>query len=198
MSVTANEFEQMRTLAIEAIRSFAEKHLRGQRLEKLTLSGSLAAVAATRSPIGITTITISRQTSNGFADAVIFDIIEQSAELGVRGSQSRRVYYTAKADADDRIGSDHPTVKPVDLMQYLVRLVTPKGGTVLDPFAGTGTTGEAAWREGMNAILIERDETYLEDIARRMDLATKPSKRQAVAATKNKIDDLGPLFSGGK
>lgn len=50
----------------------------------------------------------------------------------------------------------------------------------------------------MNAILIERDETYLEDIARRMDLATKPSKRQAVAATKNKIDDLGPLFSGGK
>lgn len=109
-----------------------------------------------------------------------------------------RFFYTSKADADDRIGSNHPTVKPVDLMQYLVRLVTPKGGTVLDPFAGTGTTGEAAWREGMNAILIEREATYLEDIARRMDLANKPSKRQAVAATKNKIDDLGPLFGGGK
>lgn len=107
-----------------------------------------------------------------------------------------RFFYTAKADAEDRLGSKHPTVKPIDLMQYLVRLVTPKGGTVLDPFAGTGTTGEAAWREGMNAILIEREADYLEDIARRMDLVTKPSKRAAVAATKNQIDDLGPLFGG--
>ena len=47
-----------------------------------------------------------------------------------------RFFYTAKADADDRLGSKHPTVKPVDLMQYLVRLVTPPGGVVLDPFAG--------------------------------------------------------------
>jgi DNA modification methylase len=43
-----------------------------------------------------------------------------------------RYFYTAKADAEDRLGSKHPTVKPLDLMQYLVRLVTPKGGTVLD------------------------------------------------------------------
>lgn len=140
-------------------------------------------------------------TANGFSGAVAFggmiNRIAGSHHHGDSGSAAR-FFYTPKADADDRIGSDHPTVKPVDLMQYLVRLVTPKGGTVLDPFAGTGTTGEAAWREGMNAILIERDEAYLEDIARRMDLATKPSKRQAVAATKNKIDDLGPLFGGGK
>lgn len=108
-----------------------------------------------------------------------------------------RFFYTAKANADDRIGSKHPTVKPVDLMQYLVRLVTPKGGLVLDPFAGTGTTGEAAWREGMRAVLIEREAEYQDDIARRMDLATKPAKRAAVAKTKNKIDDHGPLFSGG-
>lgn len=114
---------------------------------------------------------------------------------GDSGSAAR-FFYTAKADAEDRIGSKHPTVKPVDLMQYLVRLVTPKGGMVLDPFAGTGTTGEAAWREGMDAILIEREADYLEDIARRMDLVTKPSKRAAVAATKNQIDDLGPLFGG--
>lgn len=106
-----------------------------------------------------------------------------------------RFFYTAKADADDRLGSKHPTVKPLDLMQYLCRLVTPPGGTVLDPFAGTGTTGEAAWREGFNAILIEREPEYLEDIARRMDLAVNPTKRAAVAKTKNKIDDLGPLFA---
>lgn len=109
-----------------------------------------------------------------------------------------RFFYTAKADAEDRLGSKHPTVKPLDLMQWLVRLVTPKGGTVLDPFAGTGTTGEAAWREGMNAILIEREEEYQADIARRMDLATNPTKRSAVAATKNNLDDPNslPLFAG--
>lgn len=44
----------------------------------------------------------------------------------------------------DRAGSKHPTVKPVALMRWLVRLVTPPGGTVLDPFAGSGTTGAAA------------------------------------------------------
>ncbi len=75
---------------------------------------------------------------------------------GDSGSASR-FFYSAKADADDRIGSKHPTVKPVDLMRYLVRLVTPPGGTVLDCFAGSGTTGEAAWREGFNAVLIERE-----------------------------------------
>jgi hypothetical protein len=60
-----------------------------------------------------------------------------------------RFFFTAKADGDDRLGSKHPTVKPVDLMQWLVRLVTPKGGLVLDPFAGTGSTAEACFREGM-------------------------------------------------
>jgi DNA modification methylase len=108
-----------------------------------------------------------------------------------------RFFYTAKADAEDRLGSKHPTVKPLDLMQWLVRLVTPKGGTVLDPFAGTGTTGEAAWREGMRAILIEREAEYQVDIARRMELATQPTKRAAVAASKNQLErpeDL-PLFN---
>lgn len=63
------------------------------------------------------------------------------------GGSAARFFYSAKADADDRIGSKHPTVKPIDLMRYLVRMVTPPGGTVLDCFAGTGTTGEAAWRK---------------------------------------------------
>ena len=109
-----------------------------------------------------------------------------------------RFFYTAKADSEDRLGSKHPTVKPLDLMQWLVRLVTPKGGVVLDPFAGTGTTGEAAWREGMNAILIEREPEYQADIARRMELAVNPTKRAAVAKSKNKLDnpDDLPLFSG--
>ena len=87
--------------------------------------------------------------------------------LGDSGSAAR-FFYSAKADADDRLGSKHPTVKPVDLMAYLCRLVTPPGGTVLDPFAGSGTTGMACMREGFSAILIEREAEYIEDIKRRI------------------------------
>lgn len=56
----------------------------------------------------------------------------------------------------------HPTVKPTDLMAYLVRLVTPKGGVVLDPFMGSGSTGKGAIREGMDFIGIEREDEYME------------------------------------
>jgi site-specific DNA-methyltransferase (adenine-specific) len=79
-----------------------------------------------------------------------------------------RFFYSAKADAEDRLGSKHPTVKPVDLMAYLCRLVTPPGGLVLDPFAGSGTTGMACLREGFRCILIEREAEYVADIHRRL------------------------------
>jgi DNA modification methylase len=61
--------------------------------------------------------------------------------------------------------NSHPTVKPIDLMRWLVRLVTPPGGTVLDPFLGSGTTGCAAALEGFDFIGIEREAEYL-DIAK--------------------------------
>ena len=57
-------------------------------------------------------------------------------------------------------GNFHPTVKPVDLMRYLVKLVTPKGGTVLDPFNGSGTTGVACKLEGFNYVGLEFDPEY--------------------------------------
>lgn len=59
-------------------------------------------------------------------------------------------------------------MKPLELIKWLVKLVTPPGGTVLDPFAGSGTTGEAAYLEGFNAILIEREPDYLPLIEARM------------------------------
>src|SRR4029453_7420306 len=115
-------------------------------------------------------------------------------------SSAARFFYTAKADGDDRLGSKHPTVKPLDLMQYLVRLVTPKGGTCLDPFAGTGTTGEAAFREGMHALLIEPEAEYLADIKRRIDLCNSGREERAGEAMKEKLKgkprDDGPLFGG--
>jgi DNA modification methylase len=121
----------------------------------------------------------------------------EQGPLYADSGSAARFFYTAKADSTDRLGSKHPTVKPLDLMQWLVRLVTPKGGTVLDPFAGTGTTGEAAWREGCRAVLIEREAEYQADIARRMELAVNPTKRAAVAKSKNQLDNPGdlPLFA---
>lgn len=118
---------------------------------------------------------------------------------GDSGSAAR-FFYAGKASALDRAGLKHPTVKPLDPVQYLVRLITPPGGLVLDPFAGTGTTGEAAWREGMRAILIEKDKGYCEDIARRMHLAENPSKRAAIVKAKGKLRgaEETPLFEAAE
>jgi hypothetical protein len=85
--------------------------------------------------------------------------------------------YEAKAPTAERPKVDgvaHPTVKPVDLMRWLVRLVTPPGGLVLDPFAGSGTTGEACIAEGFRALLIEREATYLPLIVARLSKPIQP------------------------
>lgn len=58
-------------------------------------------------------------------------------------------------------GNTHPTVKPVDLMKYLIKLITPKGGTVLDPFNGSGSTGMAAVELGFDYIGCELDPEYV-------------------------------------
>jgi site-specific DNA-methyltransferase (adenine-specific) len=75
--------------------------------------------------------------------------------------------YCAKANKKDRNGSKHPTIKPISLMQWLCRMITPPGGCVLDPFAGSGTTGTAAVREGFQIILCENETEYQDDIRRR-------------------------------
>lgn len=83
-----------------------------------------------------------------------------------------RFFYTAKASRADRntngAENTHPTVKPTDLMRWLVRLVTPPGGVVLDPFAGSGSTLVAARAEGFRAIGIEREDEYAQIIAARL------------------------------
>ena len=56
----------------------------------------------------------------------------------------------------------HPTVKPIALMSYLIRLVTPPGGIVLDPFAGSGSTLIAAQQEGFNGVGCELNPEYIE------------------------------------
>ena len=83
-----------------------------------------------------------------------------------------RFFYTAKAPKRERPNVDgvqHPTVKPLKIMQWLIRLVTPPGGAVLDPFAGSGATIEAALIEGFNPIGIEMEADYLPLIQHRID-----------------------------
>lgn len=83
-----------------------------------------------------------------------------SNQHGDEGSASR-FFYCAKASKKDRgEGNNHPTVKPTDLMKYLCRLVTPPGGTVLDPFMGSGSTGKAAILEGFDFLGVEINPEY--------------------------------------
>lgn len=72
---------------------------------------------------------------------------------------SGEVYYREMESRNTK--NNHPTVKPISLMRYLCRLVTPKGGLVLDPFGGSGTTGIGAVLEGFDFILIEQEEEYV-------------------------------------
>lgn len=114
-------------------------------------------------------------------------------------NSASRFFWVAKPSTAERVtvaGVAHPTVKPVTLMRELVRLVTPVGGTVLDPFAGSGTTVEACLLEGVSCVAIERDAQYLPLIGVRVERAlgqasTDPGTPAAPAPlTLFDLDDL--------
>lgn len=96
---------------------------------------------------------------------------------GANSGGASRFFYCSKASKKERCGSLHPTVKPLALMRYLCRLVTPPGGLILDPFLGSGTTAVAAVHEGFHFIGFEINSTYCEDAERRIAVA-----RQAITA----------------
>jgi site-specific DNA-methyltransferase (adenine-specific) len=112
------------------------------------------------------------------------------------------IFYSGKAGKLDRAGSKHPTVKPIALMRYLIRHVTPPGGVILDPFAGSGTTGVAALDEGFDCILMEAEVEYAEFLRNRFELQNSSkmtSKSRAPVhldngATSDFIDLLGDDF----
>lgn len=105
---------------------------------------------------------VGRWPSNVILDEQVSEQLEQQAGTS-------RFFYTAKPSASERHAgiraegeraNVHPTVKPIDLMRYLIRLITPPHGTVLDPFMGSGSTGCAAALEGVSFIGIEREPEY--------------------------------------
>jgi DNA modification methylase len=88
---------------------------------------------------------------------------------GDTGSAAR-FFYCAKVSPSERGDSGHPTMKPVALMRYLCRLVTPTGGRVLDPFGGSGSTAIAALEEGFSITIIEQDPDNVKLIRSRTDV----------------------------
>ena len=112
----------------------------------------------------------SRQAFGAFAG-------QAEVEIGYddEGGASR-FFYVAKAPKSERPvvdGTAHPTVKPLAIMRWLIRLVTPPGGVVVDPFAGSGTTLEAAYLEGFEAIGVEMTPEYWPLVAARIERVTK-------------------------
>ena len=93
---------------------------------------------------------------------------EPNATVYADKGSAARFFYHAKANKLDRRGSKHPTIKPINLMRWLAKLITPPNGIILDPFAGTGTTAEAAILEGFEYLMIEREAEYIQDIKNRL------------------------------
>ena len=103
-------------------------------------------------------------------------------------NQGPQPHQTAQAEV---IGKNfHPTVKPTDLMRYLIKLVTPAGGIVLDPFTGSGSTGKAALLDGYKFLGIELTADYLPIIEGRLKWAEAEAQRQAQAAAEKENEVL--------
>lgn len=116
-------------------------------------------------------LTIGRWPSN-----LIHDGSQEVMDCFAENSSSSRFFYCAKASKADRgEGNNHPTVKPCNLLRYICRLVTPKGGVVLDPFMGSGSTGKAATIEGFRFIGIDLEPKYVEIAKKRIESSNQPS-----------------------
>jgi site-specific DNA-methyltransferase (adenine-specific) len=115
-----------------------------------------------------------RWPANVIIDEGVSAMIDEQA-----GRPVARFYYCYKASIDERDegledGNIHPTVKPVALMRYLCRLVTPPNGIVLDPFCGSGSTLVAAQEEGFHYIGIDIKEEYIKTAEKRLTARAKP------------------------
>lgn len=110
--------------------------------------------------------TSKRDRNEGLDDSYAKQM-DESRKAGSKGGNNPR-----NRGANERV-NHHPTVKPTSLMQYLVRLVTPTGGTVLDPFMGSGSTGKACAYEGFDFIGIDMTPEYVEIAKARIEFAVK-------------------------
>jgi site-specific DNA-methyltransferase (adenine-specific) len=136
----------------------------------------------------------TRRSTQSIDYGVMPEVATLSDTYGDAGGVSR-FFLIPKASRADRepVGSSgervntHPTVKPTALMRHLVRLVTPPGGVVLDPFAGSGTTLLAALDEGFGCIGIERDDEYARISVQRIEAAMEADRAAQARGVQNSI-----------
>ena len=134
-------------------------------------------------------------TLDRFPANVIFD--EEAGKLldGQCDGVSRFFYCPKTSKKDRNEGNIHPTVKPTDLMLYLIRLVTPKGGVTLDPFMGSGSTGKAAIRGGFDFIGIEREDEYFQIAEGRINYEiNNPHKDKKVEVKPEVAEKINKFF----
>lgn len=155
----------------EVRKDFEVKETSGRWPTNVLLDECQAADLDEQSGVSISVAGSPRSGVNGTG----WGMTNTGAEYNDSGGASRffpTFKWQAKAPPKERPkgedGLQHPTVKPLELMRWLVRLVTPPGGTVLDMFAGSGTTLEAARLEGFSSIGVENHEPYLELIQQRL------------------------------
>jgi DNA modification methylase len=174
MSATASELSEIYETLMQAMVISENALWHEPPRAGLSLSRSNARIAAQRTPTGITTTITDLTISSGSVGPVIFDITLPNLEVGAPGCEqsTARFMYCAKASKRDRgEGNTHPTVKPTDIMRWIVRLATPAGGVVFDPFTGSGSTGKAAMLEGLRFIGAEMTAEYIPIARARIDAA---------------------------
>lgn len=135
----------------------------------------LPEIAAGQAKIGtferndmVTPERVGRYPANVLLDEEAAKLVDEESKV-----EASRFFYCAKTSSKERGSNNHPTVKPLSLMKWLTKLVTPAGGLVLDPFAGSGTTLVAALEEGFNAVGVEREAEYVEIIRGRLSQFTE-------------------------
>lgn len=151
-------------------------------------------------------LTLEHQKNGGYAgknDSGIYGSSKQGGSGVYEGNEgsAARFFYCAKTSKKDRnegldhlldkdgdaaasSNNNHPTVKPTALMEYLCRLITPDGGTILDPFMGSGSTGKAAMYEGFNFVGIELLQEYMKIAEARIAAARKDAHEISVGLKK--------------
>jgi DNA modification methylase len=142
----------------------------------VVLDEHAAAMLDAQSGVSRDGVAVQRNKQEVDPSTVSFNSRRGSEDVGYGGEGgASRFFYTAKASKADRgTGNTHPTVKPISLMRWLVRMVTPPGGTVLDPFAGSGSTLVAAVIEGFQCVGIEREDDYVQIIRSRLSAPIAP------------------------
>jgi DNA modification methylase len=164
-SVTPLLLKHLCENAIELIVNSEQECLQGlYPIGMVKLNGNLARYAGIQRQTDTTTIIQNPTNLDGCAAVVMSITTKNNMALGEVGYLPR-FKYCAKASKSERgFGNTHPTVKPLALMQYLVRLITPPNGIICDPFIGSGSTAIAAIKEGFNYVGMDEDQSSV-DIA---------------------------------